>query len=74
MNRSCIQAGPESLVERASLQERLVVGSRLGCATPQAIKMVLAAPLLTLAIKGSARKIQEGTKVSVNLRIFVMSQ
>ena len=32
-------------------------------------KMVLAAPLLTLATKGSARKIQEGM-----LRIFVMSE
>ena len=39
--------GPDSLV---------VVGSRPGRAIPKALKMVLVAPLLTLALKGSARR------------------
>ena len=38
---------------------RWVVGLRLGRAIPKAIKL-LAAPLLMLTTKGSARKIQEG--------------
>ena len=38
-----------------------------GRVIPKAIKMILAAPLLMLAVKGRARKIKEG-------RIFVMSQ
>ena len=32
------------------------MGSRPGCAIPKALKMVLVAPLLTLALKGSARR------------------
>ena len=36
------------------------MGSRPGSAIPKVFKMVLVAPLLTLALKGSARKIKSG--------------
>ena len=45
------------VVERP-LRERLVVGSNPGNAIPKALKMVLAAPLLALHLRGIARKMK----------------
>ena len=48
--------GPDSLVVRASALGAVNRGSGPGCAIPKALKTVLVAPLLTLALKGSARR------------------
>ena len=47
------------------------MGSRPSCAIPKAVKMVLVAPLLTLATNGSTRKIQESRWVFVACYVTV---